>query len=65
MWTQADLDALNQAIATGATEVRFRDGRLVKYRTLAEMRSIRDEMATVLGLNPEPLRTTYASFDRF
>ena len=65
MWTQADLDALNQAMATGAMEVRFRDGRLVKYRSLAEMRSIRDEIATALGLTPEPLRTTYASFDRF
>lgn len=63
-WTQADLIAINQAIATGAMEVRFADGRLVKYRSLAEMRSIRDEIASALGLKPEPMRTTYASFCR-
>lgn len=64
-WTQADLDAINQAMATGAMEVRFADGRLVKYRSLAEMRSIRDEIASAIGAVPESPRTTYASFSRF
>ncbi|WP_018261352.1 phage head-tail joining protein [Methylobacterium sp. WSM2598] len=63
-WTTDDLDALNQAIATGASKVRFADGREVYYRSLAEMRSVRDEVAASLGLKPEPLRTTYASFSR-
>ncbi len=37
-WTQTDIDKLKAAIATGAMEVRFADGRTVKYRTLGEMR---------------------------
>jgi hypothetical protein len=64
-WTQADLAAINEAIALGARKVRFADNREVEYRSLADMRSIRDEIAAFLGLKPEPLRTTYASFDRF
>lgn len=64
-WTQTDLDAINEAIALGARKVRFADNREVEYRSLADMRSIRDEIASALGQAPEPLRTTYASFDRF
>lgn len=64
MRTQADLDAINDAIDTGALEVRFADGRLVKYRSLADMRSIRDEIASALGQVPEPVRVTYASYSR-
>ena len=63
--TRADLDAIEEAIATGALKVRFADNREVTYRSLADMRSIRDEIAATLGMLPEPLRTTYASFDRF
>jgi hypothetical protein len=36
-WSQADIDALKQAIATGATEVVLPD-RTVRFRSLAEMR---------------------------
>ncbi|GJD51095.1 hypothetical protein OPKNFCMD_3846 [Methylobacterium crusticola] len=63
-WTTADLDAINQAIATGASKVRFADNREVTYRSLADMRSVRDEIAAFLGLKPAPLCTTYASFGR-
>lgn len=63
-WTPDDLAAINAAIATGAVEVRFPDGRMVKYRTLAEMRSTRDEIAEAVGTKPEPIRTTLASFSR-
>lgn len=63
-WTQEDLDAINEAIASGASKVRFADNREVTYRSIADMRSIRDEIAQTLGLTPEPLRTTYASFSR-
>jgi hypothetical protein len=38
MATQADLDAISQAIARGESEVRFADGRTVKYRTIAELK---------------------------
>jgi hypothetical protein len=36
-WTQADVDALKQAIATGASEVILPD-RQVRFRSLSEMR---------------------------
>lgn len=61
---QADLASIEEAIATGALKVRFADNREVTYRSLAEMRSIRDEIAAALGAKPPPLRTTYASFSR-
>ncbi|WP_066924555.1 hypothetical protein [Methylobacterium sp. CCH5-D2] len=63
-WTQADLDAINEAIATGASKVRFADNREVTYRSLSDMRSVRDEIAAQVGTQPEPIRTTYASFSR-
>lgn len=63
-WTPDDLDAINAAIATGASEVRFADGRLVRNRSLADLRSIRDEIAAALGRVPEPVRTTFASHSR-
>lgn len=37
-WTQTDVDRLKEAIATGALEVRYADGRYTKFRTLREMR---------------------------
>ena len=63
-YTPDDLTAINDAIATGAVKVRFADGRETIFRSLAELRSIRDEVMAALGLSPEPLRTTYASFTR-
>lgn len=49
-YVQTDLDALEQAIAGGALKVRYADGREVQYRSLAEMRSIRDEIRRELGV---------------
>lgn len=63
-WTRDDLAAINAALATGAVEVRFPDGRMVKYRSLAEMRSLRDEITEALGLVRETPRATFASFTR-
>lgn len=63
MTTQADIDALITAIASNVAEVRFSDGRSVKYRTIGEMRDalgvLRQEMTTV-PFN----RTTLSSFSR-
>lgn len=51
-FTQADLDALNSAIASGHLRVEY-DGKKVEYRSLADLRSARDEVAADLGvLNP-------------
>ena len=43
-YAQKDIDALQAAIATGATKVRFADNREVVYRSLADMRSTLAEM---------------------
>lgn len=54
---QERLDALEEAIDSGATEVSY-DGKTVKYRSLREMRRIRDELRTDLGLNGTKTRRT-------
>lgn len=48
-YSQADLDALNQALATGARRVTY-NGQTVEYRDLHEMQKVRDEMERELGL---------------
>lgn len=63
-WTDADLRALDKAIATGATKVRFADNREVTYRSLADMRSIRKEMADALMGASSPPRTTFVEHSR-
>ena len=62
-FSQSDLDALDKAIATGAMEVRYSDGRQVRYRSLAELRNIRDQIRTELGLGTAP-RVTLAEHKR-
>jgi hypothetical protein len=47
-WTQADLDAIEKAIASGALSVRYAD-KSVTYRTLTEMNTIRDQIRRALG----------------
>lgn len=53
------LKKLNEAIATGASEVTM-NGRRVIFRSLSEMRSIRDELQNRLGVKgaagPDVLR---------
>lgn len=36
-WTDADLQAVETAIATGERRVSFADGRSVEYRSVAEL----------------------------
>lgn len=47
-WTQADLDSLERAIATGARTVAWADGKRVTYRTLEDMFAARDQMKRCL-----------------
>lgn len=47
-FTQAQLDALEEAIAEGALSVRYRD-RTIEYRSLEEMLRIRDKIKKELG----------------
>ena len=48
-YTQQQLDTLNEAISQGAKEDWYGDKKVV-YRSLTEMRSIRDEMLVDLGI---------------
>lgn len=43
-FTQADVDELKSAIASGARTVRYTDNSEVTYRSLAEMKSILGDM---------------------
>ena len=63
-WQASDLAALDRAIAAGAEKVRFSDGREVTYRSLADMRSIRSEIASALGAASGRPRATFASYRR-
>jgi len=59
-WTQADLDAVNQAIAQGVTRVRFGE-KTVEYRSLRELHAIRRLIRNDLGLD-QPVRRKYGVF---
>jgi hypothetical protein len=48
-FSQDDLDALEDAIKSGAEEVQYRDKK-IKYRSLEKMLSLRDLMRRELGL---------------
>lgn len=43
-YSQADIDALETAMGTGALKVRYADGREVTYRTLDEMERLLGRM---------------------
>ena len=47
-WTQADLDAIEEAIASGEKTVQFQD-RSVTYRNLDELFRARDAIKASLG----------------
>jgi len=52
-WTQADLDSLEAAIASGASEVRYGD-KSVRYQTTAAMLAARNVIRQALGLASTP-----------
>lgn len=47
-WTQADLDAIETAIKSGVSRVKYSD-REVQYRSIDELRAIRDQIRRSLG----------------
>jgi hypothetical protein len=57
---QANLASIEAAIASGVTRASY-DGRSTEFRSLAEMRSIRDSLKRQLGI-AVPTRRTVASF---
>lgn len=65
-YSQADIDTLRRAIATGARKVSYGFGsgkREVEYRSLDEMRRILADMEAEVGGAPRP-RTTYVEHHR-
>lgn len=62
-FTQAQLNALEEAIATGATAITY-EGKRVEYRNLDEMMRIRDTMRAALGLNSQTSRYSLASYTK-
>ncbi|MGL4478794.1 MAG: phage head-tail joining protein [Aeromonas veronii] len=59
-YTQAQLDALDAAIASGALSVRYADQQ-VTYRSLQEMQAIRDKMAAALDPSKKNFGSRYLS----
>lgn len=57
-FTQTDLDNVNRAIASGVTEVRFADGRLVTYR------GVKDLMIAKLDIETELLSASSSTIVR-
>lgn len=51
-FTQADLDKVRAAIASGASTVVFRD-RTVIYRSVAELQAAEREIAAALAQRPK------------
>lgn len=65
-WTQNHLTVLEEAMATGATKVKYAD-KEVDYRSLAEMKQTRQIIMDELGLNgptPEKNGRRYGSFSK-
>jgi len=62
-FTQDQLNKLDEAIADGALEVKYRD-RTVTYRSLSEMLKIRDLMRKDLGIIKKGGSRLKASFDK-
>lgn len=63
MATQAQVDALRTAAATGVLEVRFADGRTVKYASPKELLDAAAQMQALIA-STDFGRTTLAAFDR-
>lgn len=63
-FTQAHINALKAAIATGARRVRYPDGKEVEYRTLDEMQKTLLLMTNEVSPSTAPARTTYATISR-
>lgn len=61
-WTQADLDALEAAIAKGVRRVKYSD-KEIWYHSLDEMLKLRDTMRKCLGKAAKTVRV-YASHDK-
>jgi hypothetical protein len=62
-YTQAQLDALKKAYASGALEVEY-NGRRVRYRSLNEMAQIIEAIEAAISPAAAAPRTSYVTFSR-
>lgn len=63
MWTETDYQALSRAMAQGLKRVRYGAGNEIEYQTLEEMRTLKRDMETALGLGPNGQPVGAGSFD--
>lgn len=63
MATQEQLNRINEAIAIGATSVSY-NGRTVSYRSLEEMKDIRDALQRELNPTTAVNRMLYPIYNR-
>ena len=62
-YTQQQLNAINEAIAIGATTVKYGD-KEITYRSLSEMKRIKAEMETDLGIGTKTISRKFAEYGR-
>lgn len=57
--SQAQIDALNEAIATGERSVRFADGSAVEYRSIADLIQARDDLRRQIAATQRTPKRSY------
>lgn len=62
-YTQAQLDALRAALASGVTRVSY-DGRTVEYRSIADLERAIAAVERALGQRQQVSRITYPEVSR-
>jgi len=62
-YTQSQLDKITEAIALGATTVEYGDKKIT-YRSLTEMKRIKQDMESELGSNSKIIRRKTCEYDR-
>ena len=60
-YTQAQLTALESAIAQGASECEF-DGKKIKFRSIDDMNALRNQMRVQLGITKRTKRIRMSTY---
>lgn len=62
-WTQADIEVIERAIASGTLSVKFADEEVV-YRSISDLLKARDAMRSALEGSTGKIRCTYATYSK-
>lgn len=62
-FSQTQLDAIEEAIASGSDSVSF-DGKSVRYKSLDDMMRVRGILRRALGIDPSRSTTVLVAHDR-